>query len=84
MKLRKTKREAIVKLTSLQNSLSSLKDYLRQVGIKTPGRLGRGRNWDVVLGGKLQEVLSALEAVEELRHAPRGDDRHSRIECPPS
>ena len=67
-----------------QEANGKLKDYLRQIGIETTRRLRRGRNWDVVLGGKLQEVLSALEAIEELGHAPRGDDRHTRVECSPS
>lgn len=56
---------------------------MSQVVVLGPGGLGSGRDGDAVLGSKLQQILSAGEAVEERGHPPRGDDGEAGVACLP-
>jgi len=45
-----------------------------EVVVHGPRGLGGGRDGDVVLSSELQKVGTTLEALDELRHTPGGDD----------
>lgn len=50
-----------------------------EVVVHAPGSLGAGRNGDVVLGGKLEEIGTALELLDKLGKSPWGDDLHGGV-----
>lgn len=55
---------------------TSLVRAVHEVVIHGPGSLGAGGDGNVVLGGELEEIGTALELLDELGHSPGGDDLH--------
>jgi hypothetical protein len=51
---------------------------VHQVGIHAPRSFGGGRNWNIVGGGVLEQVLPTLKPLGELLYPPRGDDLHPK------